>query len=76
MFEERMFNRLMAVANRRGLSVGKLVRDAVRKAYFSDEKRELERREKAYRELRKWQKKMRVRGKIDYKALIEYGRER
>ena len=57
-------------ARKRKSSVGKLVREAVAKAYAQDE--ELERRKKAIEHIKKIRRISK--GKIDYKELINYGR--
>lgn len=71
MFDEKMWQRLTNKAKERKTSVGKLVRQAVEKAYVADE--ELEKRKKALEEILKIRKVSKKR--IDYKFLINYGRK-
>ncbi|MBI2327618.1 hypothetical protein HYU92_04860 [Candidatus Curtissbacteria bacterium] len=71
LFDEKMWQRLTNKAKERKTSVGKLVRQAVEKAYVADE--ELEKRKKALEEILKIRKVSKKR--IDYKFLINYGRK-
>lgn len=70
LFDENLWKTLTAEAVKRRTSVGKLVREAVKKMYARDE--ELERRREAIEHIKKIRKKFK--GKIDYKELINYGR--
>lgn len=70
MFDEKLWQRLTSEAKERKTSVGKLVRQAVEKAYVVDE--ELEKRRMVIEHIKKIRK--RFKGKIDYKELINYGR--
>ena len=71
LFDENLWKTLTAEAGKRKTSVGKLVREAVAKMYLQDE--ELEERRKAFAHILKIRKVSKNR--IDYKALINYGRK-
>ena len=71
LFDENLWRTLVEQASKRRTSVGKLVREAVMKMYAQDE--ELEERKKALEQIFKIRKVSRNR--IDYKALINYGRK-
>jgi len=71
LFDENLWKILTTVASRRKTSVGRLIREAVAKIYTSDE--ELEERKKAFEEILRIRKVSKRR--IDYKALINYGRK-
>ena len=71
LFDENLWRSLSLEAKKRKTSVGKLVRDAVAKMYSRDE--ELEERKKAFAHILKIRKVSKTR--IDYKALINYGRK-
>jgi len=71
LFDENLWKSLTVEASRRKTSVGKLVREAVTKMYLQDEG--LEVRKKALEHILKIRKVSKNR--IDYKALINYGRK-
>ena len=71
LFDEKLWQTLTSEAKERKTSIGKLVRQAVEKAYVVDE--ELEKRKKALEEILKIRKVSKKR--IDYKFLINYGRK-
>lgn len=71
LFDENLWETLTAEAVKRKTSVGKLVREAVAKMYARD--KELEERRKAFEHILKIRKVSKTR--IDYKALINYGRK-
>ena len=71
LFDENLWRTLVEQASKRKTSVGKLVREAVTKMYARDE--ELEERKKALEQIFKIRKVSRKR--LDYKALINYGRK-
>lgn len=75
LFEEEEFNLLELLADEKGQSVGELVRQAVQKVYVEPKAKELSDREKAFAALKKLQQQTRQKGRVDYKALIEYGRK-
>lgn len=75
LFEEELWQLLAERAVEEGLSVGELVRQAVKKIYVEPEDEVLEQRKKAFEALIKLQQKTRQKGRVDYKALIEYGRK-
>lgn len=75
LFEEEEFNLLELLAMEKGQSVGELVRLAVQRVYVESEAKELSDREKAFEALKKLQLQTRQKGRVDYKALIEYGRK-
>ncbi|MBM3283677.1 hypothetical protein FJY90_05545 [Candidatus Gottesmanbacteria bacterium] len=70
LFDEELWQALMVLAKARQTSVGRLVREAVKKAYLTEAKRNLISQATArILSLRKSQKK------INYKELIDYGRK-
>lgn len=71
LFNENLWKTLTIEAKKRKTSVGKLVREAVEKVYTRDE--ELEERRKAFEYILRKRKRSKIR--IDYKALINYGRK-
>lgn len=71
LFDENLWKTLTQEASRQGISVGKLVREAVSKMYSRDE--ELEERQKALEHILKIRKISKT--PIDYKALINHGRK-
>lgn len=75
LFEEELWQLLAAKAVEEELSVGELVRQAVKKIYVEPEDEVLEQRKKAFKALIKLQQKTKQKGRVDYKALIEYGRK-
>lgn len=75
LFEEEEFNLLELLADEKGKSVGELVRLAVQRTYIESKAKELSDREKAFAALNKLQQQTRQKGRVDYKALIEYGRK-
>lgn len=75
LFEEDEFNLLELLAAEKGQSVGELVRLAVQRTYIESKAKELSDREKAFAALKKLQQQTRQKGRVDYKALIEYGRK-
>jgi len=71
LFDEKLWQTLTSEAKERKTSIGKLVRQAVEKAYVVDE--ELQERKKALEDILKIRKVSKKR--IDYKFLINYGRK-
>ena len=71
LFDQNLWDTLTLEARKRKSSVGKLVREALAKMYLQDE--ELEERKKAFAHILKIRKVSKNR--IDYKALINYGRK-
>lgn len=71
LFDEQLWKALTAEAKKRKTSVARLVRKAVEKEYFEDTK--WEERRRAFEEIKKIRKISKTR--IDYKALINYGRK-
>ena len=70
LFSEQTWSKLTRLAQKRGSSVGELVRDAVQDSYFDDKQND--RAAAAYHSIIRHRK--RVPGKIDYKELINEGR--
>lgn len=71
LFEEKTWKQLTDLAKKQNTSVGHLVRTAVEKEFSAEQ--ELQARKKALDHIRQIRPKP-VRGKIDYKALINEGR--
>lgn len=71
LFDEELWNLLVALAVKQKTSVGDLVRSAARKVYDADQKTSA--RQRAGEEIRR----IRVvqKGRVDYKELISYGRK-
>lgn len=72
LFDERLWNKLTELAEDKNTSIGELVRSAVKKQYLSGDE-ELARIKDACESIEKRRK--RQKGKVDYKALINYGRK-
>lgn len=75
MFEEEDYRLLDVLAAETASSVGELVRAAVKQVYVESKDQEQAKRDKAFEALKKLQAKTRQSGRVDYKALIEYGRK-
>ena len=75
LFEEELWQLLAAKAEEEELSVGELVRQAVKKIYVEPGDEVLKGRKQAFKALIKLQQKTKQKGRVDYKALIEYGRK-
>ena len=71
LFENELWDLLVGVAQREKTSVGEIVRKAVRKVYSEDEI--IERRKKALETIKRI--RVRQKGIVDYKALINEGRK-
>lgn len=71
LFDKDTWRKLTKVARDKNTSVGELVRDAVKEKYIQDD--EQKRIAKAIDSIRARRKIFK--GKIDYKALINYGRK-
>lgn len=76
LFEENEWKKLTSFARKRNASVGSLVREATKIVYLGQEseKKILTKRRKAYEEILRIRPKP-VKGKIDYKEMINYGRK-
>ncbi len=71
LFDTQMWKQLQTLAKAQNTSVGQLVRDAVQKTYIEDQIQKD--RAKAIEETIKI--RPHLKGKIDYEAWINYGRE-
>lgn len=71
LFDKQTWTTLQMIAKEEKTSVGKLVRAAIQKTYF--EGREQEARAKAVKDIRAM--RPHLKGKINYKHLIAYGRK-
>ena len=71
LFEQELWDQMTQHAKKRNISVGELIRQAVEEKYLNDDKTE------RIRNAHAWILKNRkiAKGKIDYKALINYGRK-
>ncbi|MBU1071225.1 hypothetical protein KKG65_02305 [Patescibacteria group bacterium] len=77
LFEEENYDFLVWLANEQKLSVGELVRSAVKKTYFDKREIENEKRKRFLKELVEWQDEIGyVMKGSSYKQLIEDGRHR
>ncbi len=72
LFEDKMLQNLTNLARTKNTSMGELVRSAVTKTFFNDVE-EIEVSKRAVEETFKIRPK--IKGKIDYKALINEGRK-
>lgn len=70
LFDDRLWNRLSSLAKTRKTSISKLVRHAVKESYMKDV--EIEERRKIIEEIERI--RPHFKGKLDYKAMINYGR--
>lgn len=75
LFDEKEHQLISMLALRENISVGELVRTAVRKQ-FLDNRLEAKNRRQAVDTLLAWQKKIGTFPGINYRELIEYGRTR
>ncbi|MBI2596002.1 hypothetical protein HYW46_04695 [Candidatus Daviesbacteria bacterium] len=71
LFDKELWNILEKLANEKNLSIGELVRKAVKKQYLDEAK--FEKRSKAIQ--RTLDRRLIFKGKINYKELIDYGRK-
>lgn len=71
LFDETLWRRLTKLAAAKQMSVSNLIRDAVEEKYA--EEAQLEEIRQAIHDIRRI--RPRFKGKIDYKALINYGRK-
>lgn len=71
LFDKELWNQLTELARIEQVSVGELVRTAVEEKYLEDNR--LEKIKRACQSIKAIRK--RFKGKIDYKALINYGRK-
>ncbi len=71
LFDVELWKQLVRMAKDRQTSVGQLVREAVRKTYFEDERRRQIR--EAIDEIRRI--RPHLKGPLDYKAMINEGRK-
>lgn len=71
MFDDNLWDLLTSVARREKSSVGDVVRKAVRKVYLENDHQE--RKNRAFEIIRKF--RIRQKGILDYKALINDGRK-
>ena len=71
LFDENLWRKLAELAKAQKTSIGQLIREAVTEKYYQNQK--LDRRMKAIEST--LQNRLRFRGKIDYKELINYGRK-
>lgn len=70
LFDNQLWTTLTTLAEARKTSVAKLVRDAVKKSYMKDI--DLEERRRVIEEIERI--RPHFKGKLDYKAMINYGR--
>jgi hypothetical protein len=71
LFDSNLWEILSSVARREKSSVGEVVRKAVRKVYTENDY--VERKKRAFETIKKF--RVRQRGILDYKALIDDGRK-
>lgn len=71
LFDENLWQALIALAKKRNVSAGKLIREAVREKYIPDTK--LSETKNLLEDIERI--RPRFKGKIDYKELINYGRK-
>lgn len=71
LFDDKLWHKLSALAKKENASLGKLTRIALEETYFRNtDQIAIREAVESIKQLRK-----RVKGKIDYKALINYGRK-
>ena len=71
LFDQNLWEKLLALAKKQNASVGELVRNAGEKTYMREA--ELEERRKAIEEIERI--RPHFKGKLNYKAMIDYGRK-
>jgi hypothetical protein len=77
LFEEENYDFLVWLADEQKLSVGELVRSAVKKTYLDKKEIEYEKRKKFFKSLIEWQDGIGfMMNDLSYKQLIEDGRQR
>lgn len=74
LLEKKDYSLLQIIAEKEGASVGELIRRAISKTYKQKAKSEAKAREKIVAEIFALRQKTKAK-KINYKALIEYGRK-
>ena len=74
LLEEMDYRLLSELAKKEDVSIGELIRKAIRKTYHSQRILELEERKKVVEKILKFGEKFKIK-KINYKKLIEYGRK-
>lgn len=72
LFEKEVFQKLERIASKEGISIGELVRRAVKKTYLEEDVKN--KRQAIFEEILKIRPQA-VKGKINYKELINYGRK-
>lgn len=70
LFDRKLWESLLILARQHGVSVGQLIRDAVKKTYFSEGKDE--KISRAFESILANRKKFKS---LNYRELIEYGRK-
>lgn len=71
LFDERLWQKLTNLAKIKKISISKLVRNAVEKSYMKDI--DVEERRRAIEDIERI--RPHFKGKLDYKAMINYGRK-
>lgn len=72
LFDQDLWDKIATLAKAKSVSIGQLIRDVMREKYLEEEK--LMKRKKAIERILK-HRPAPVKGKIDYKELINYGRK-
>ncbi len=71
LFDQELWDKLANLAKEKNISIGELVRKAVQKEYSTEDKFK-----KRYRAIqRTLDRRLILKGKINYKELIDYGRK-
>mgnify|MGYP001578099379 CR=1 FL=1 len=75
LLDEGTYQSLFILSKEKGISVGEIIREALKEKYSGKDAVKIKRRMEAVKAIMDlWKKTMRRGKKTDYKALIEYGR--
>lgn len=76
LFDDETLEILTTIAQQKQISVGNVVRQAVKQLYMKSDTVARERKKRAYIKLLRWQKEIGVSKPINYRTLINDGRVR
>lgn len=75
LLEEGVYNYLAVLAEKESVSVGELIRKAIKDVYLTERDRVYREKQEAINKILELQRGIKVAQRIDYKVLIEYGRK-
>lgn len=74
LLEKETYDYLAYLAKERGITVGELIRKAIKREYLAKKEKILQSRQRAFKKILRMQEGMKIPEKLDYKELINYGR--